>query len=118
MKRTNKLMLALILSVMGIASLSGNSVDIYETPVVATAGLTQGLEGDPINNNSEIQNYYSGIDSSLTGDELLKALQSLNARKRIKTIGYSNMWDYYDETDVDPNNNSRYLAYYRGTSAS
>ena len=118
MKKGTKLILALLLSVMGVASFSGNSVDIHETPVLATAGLTQGLEGDPINNNSEIQNYYSGIDSSLTGSSLLSALRSLNSKERTFTPGYKNLWSYFNKTDYDPNNSSRYLAYYRGTSAS
>lgn len=119
MKAIKKLLLAISVSVMGIGIISiNNTNEVNNTNIIANAGLTQGLEGDPINNSTKIQSYYSSIDSSLTGTELLSSLRSLNARERIRTIGYDNMWDYYDETDVDPNNSSRYLAYYRGTSAS
>jgi len=116
MKKGTKLLLAL-LCVMGVASLSGNSVDIHETPVVATAGLTQGLEGDPINNNSEIQSYYSGIDSSLTGNELLSALRTLNTKERTSTPGYGGHWNYFNQTDYHPDNKNKYVAYYRGTAS-
>ena len=119
MKKGTKLILALLLSVMGVASISGNSDDIHETPVVVNAGLTQGLEGDPINTDSHAQSYYSGISSSLTGDELLRALRSLNAKERTFTPGYGNSssghWKYFNQTDYHPDNKNKYVAYYRGT---
>ncbi|MCI5745335.1 MAG: endonuclease [Erysipelotrichaceae bacterium] len=67
--------------------------------------------------NSDFKNYYSTIDLSLSGNYLLEELQSLNASKQKKTVGYSGLWNYFDQTDYDPNNSSKYLAFYRGTSA-
>lgn len=119
MKAIKKLLLAISVSVMGIGIISiNNTNEVNNTNIIANAGLTQGLEGDPINNSTKIQSYYSSIDSSLTGTELLSSLRSLNARERTFTPGYKNLWNYFDKTDYDPNNSSRYLAYYRGTSAS
>ena len=119
MKVIKKLLLAISVSVMGIGIISiNNTNEVNNTNIIANAGLTQGLEGDPINNSTKIQSYYSSIDSSLTGTELLSSLRSLNARERTFTPGYKNLWNYFDQTDYDPNNSSRYLAYYRGTSAS
>lgn len=119
MKAIKKLLLAISVSVMGIGIISiNNTNEVNNTNIIANAGLTQGLEGDPINNSTKIQSYYSSIDSSLTGTELLSSLRSLNARERTFTPGYKNLWNYFDQTDYDPNNSSRYLAYYRGTSAS
>ena len=119
MKVIKKLLLAISVSVMGIGIISiNNTNEVNNTNIIANAGLTQGLEGDPINNSTKIQSYYSSIDSSLKGTELLSSLRSLNARERTFTPGYKNLWNYFDQTDYDPNNSSRYLAYYRGTSAS
>jgi len=52
--------------------------------------------------------YYASISDSLTGSSLLDSLQSLNASKRKKTIGYKSMGTSassspYVYTDYDPN---------------
>ena len=58
--------------------------------------------------------YYNGIGSSLTGDDLLSALQSLNSTKRQTTVTYSSMGtdvnssayiytDYVSATNTDAN---------------
>ncbi|MFA7032904.1 MAG: endonuclease, partial [Bacilli bacterium] len=52
--------------------------------------------------------YYTSISDSLTGSSLLNSLQSLNASKRKRTIGYSSMGTSassspYVYTDYDPN---------------
>lgn len=67
--------------------------------------------------NGDGDTYYNDISETATGTELLTALQSLNSKKRKTTVGYSSMWSYYDQTDYDPNNTNKYLAFYRGTSA-
>ena len=51
--------------------------------------------------NHDADTYYSGISDSLTGNQLLGALRSLNGSKRKKTIGYKNLADYYKYTDYD-----------------
>ena len=67
--------------------------------------------------NGDADTYYNDISDTATGTDLLSALQTLNSRKKQKTIGYGSMWSYYNKTDYDPNNSSKYLAFYRGTSA-
>ncbi|MDR0934737.1 MAG: endonuclease [Erysipelotrichaceae bacterium] len=62
--------------------------------------------------------YYDGISTTATGTTLLSQLRSLNSNKRPKTVGYSNMGDYYKQTDGDPNNSSNIIAFYSGTSTS
>ncbi len=68
--------------------------------------------------NNDFNNYYSSINLSLNGNQLLNDLRSLNSAKKTKNIGYKNLWNYYDKTDYDPNHSGKYLAFYRGTSAS
>lgn len=68
--------------------------------------------------NQDYGTYYSSISDSLSGTNLLKALQNLNSTNRKRTVGYSSLWNYYNKTDYDPNNPSKYIAFYLGTSAS
>ncbi len=57
---------------------------------------------------AELNNYYSSIGSSLTGNSLLSALQSLNSTKRAHSVGYSTMGTStsgaFIYTDYDLNN--------------
>ena len=55
--------------------------------------------------NDDFGDYYESID--FTSYSTLKTqLQTLNSAKRTKTVGYDNMWNYFDETDFHPNNKS------------
>lgn len=67
--------------------------------------------------NDDFGDYYSSIDFS-SYSTLLDQLQDLNSTKRKKTVGYSSMWDYFDQTDYNPSNKSQYIAFYKGTPAS
>ena len=67
--------------------------------------------------NNDFGDYYESIDFS-SYSTLKTQLQSLNSSKRKKTVGYSNMWSYYDQTDYHPNDRSKYVAFYQGTPAS
>lgn len=57
--------------------------------------------------NHDGDTYYSSISDSLEGDDLLRALRSLNATKRKNTVGYSGMGTspsgQFKYTDYDPN---------------
>ena len=81
--------------------------------------------------NYDKDTYYSSISSSLSGDTLLANLQSLNSKKRQKTMGYSSMGTStntspYIYTDYDPDNvkydkngqpyNTSVLSFYSGKS--
>ena len=47
----------------------------------------------------DVQAYYSSISDSLMGDSLKSALNTLNNKKRTKTIGYDNHRDYFKYTE-------------------
>lgn len=49
-----------------------------------------------------IAEYYTTIDSSKSGEALLKDLLDLNLAKRHTVIGYANFLGYYKYTDYDP----------------
>lgn len=118
MKKRNKVIISTLLMVMSISLGLINNHESGVKVVEVAESLNEGLEGDPINTDQTAKEYYSSISSSLTGDSLLSALRKLNSTKRKKTVGYSNLWDYYNKTDYNPNNRSQYVAYYRGTYAS
>ena len=51
--------------------------------------------------SAEVAEYYSSISDSLSGTELLNALNTLNNQKRVKTMGYdgTKYWGRYTEID-------------------
>ena len=49
-----------------------------------------------------VAEYYSSISDNLSGQELTKALNSLNNKKRIRTIGYKQHRNYYKYTEKLP----------------
>ena len=49
-----------------------------------------------------IAEYYSTIDNSKSGEDLLADLRALNLSKRQKTVGYAKMLGTYQYTDYDP----------------
>ncbi len=67
--------------------------------------------------DENIKEYYKSVDFSTNGEQLLSQLQSLNRSKISNKPGYSGLWNYYNQTDYDPNDSSKYIAFYRGTSA-
>ena len=84
-------------------------------------------ESSDINNedlywtNDDVKDYYNGVNFDVDGQSLLEQLQSLNSRKRKSTAGYTAMLKnqiYFKLTDYDPNDSSKLIAFYRGTSAS
>ena len=73
--------------------------------------------------NDDVNDYYANLDLTLTGDDLLANLQSINSKKRKSTVGYSNMLSKtaanskFLYTDYDPNDRTKVIAFYRETSA-
>ncbi len=67
--------------------------------------------------SNDFNGYYASITDTMTGSTLLTALQSLNSKKRTKTVGYKNMGDYYKQTDGDPKNSGNLLVFYSGKSS-
>ena len=81
--------------------------------------------------NHDGDTYYNGISDSLSGTDLLSALQSLNSSKRQSTVGYSGMGTdpsgQFKYTDYDPNSvqydsngqpyGTKLITFYSGKSA-
>ena len=94
------------------------SVSEPEQPSEPSDSTDEPIE-DPLKDgwtNTDFGDYYDGIDTS--SSTLLADLRKLNAKERTFTVGYKNMWSYFHLTDYDPNNSSKYLAYYNGKSSS
>ena len=56
--------------------------------------------------------YYDGISDSLTGTDLLNALNRLNSEKRKKTTGYDGMKTASAVFDADPNGSGKIVSFY------
>lgn len=108
MKKSFKIISALILSstmAFGLgATVFASSRNVKKTE----AYYSPSTHYEVSDTASELASYYSTITDSMSGSTLLSALQSLNASKRKKTIGYSAMGtsassSCYVYTDYDPN---------------
>ena len=56
--------------------------------------------------------YYSGISDSLTGDDLLNALHTLNSQKRTRTVGYAGFRQFAATCDADPDGSGKIIGFY------
>ena len=63
-------------------------------------------------NADNVSSYYSSIDDSLMGTDLLNALNTLNKSKRTRTVGYDNMRYFSVKSDADPNGSGKILGFY------
>ena len=59
-----------------------------------------------------VSDYYKSISDSMTGDNLLGALNSLNNQKRTKMVGYASMRTLAPIFDADPNGSGKILGFY------
>lgn len=91
MKKSFKIISALVLSStmafgLGSALLAGSNTEVKEAAAYSPS-TTYNVD----DTTSELESYYSSIDSSSTGDTLLGALRTLNSSKRKTTVGYNDM---------------------------
>ena len=98
MKRTKMLLLTLSVLSLGLVS----------TSVFASQ---KNVELVVINADS-VSNYYSSITDTMTGNDLLTALNTLNKQKRTKMVGYDNMRYFSKKSDADPNGSGKILGFY------
>ncbi len=121
LRKHHGILLSLILSVslLGGTFLATSIKDEVYTPTFATY------------TNGDAATYYNGISDSLTGDDLLSALRSLNSSKRKSTVGYDGMGTtpsgQFKYTDYDPNTvqydsnhqpyGTKLISFYSGNSA-
>lgn len=104
MKKTRLTLLSLAL--LGSVALSGCYVDLgfiqFGTKPDESATSFYDEEADA----ARKQEYYSSLDTSLSGDQLLSALRNLNLSKREKEVGYNDMSTsssgLFKYTDYDP----------------
>ena len=84
----------LLLGSVSLGVITSNKDKVY-TPTFATYA------------NHDASTYYSTIDTTKNGNELLTQLQDLNSKKRQSTVGYSSMGTspsgQFKYTDYDPN---------------
>ena len=108
---------ALVTGILGffLAFNMSRTTTQLEMPTIPDTTLIEEHEKIP-EIQSAVGTYYDGISSSLTGNDLLSALRSLNSSKRIRTIGYKNFGNYYLQTDGDPNNSKNIISFYSGNS--
>lgn len=66
----------------------------------------------------KVASYYKNVDFSLKGQSLLVALDDLLDSTSNNSFTYKNLFDVFIYSDVDPNNSSKMLGFYSGTSAS
>lgn len=59
-----------------------------------------------------VSTYYSSITDSMTGETLLKALNSLNNTKRKRLVTYGGMRSFSAKCDKDPNGSNKILGFY------
>ena len=112
--------LSLSITVINPSNLSNSSLEVaaYYSPSTTYT-------------NGDADTYYTSIDASLTGTDLLNKLQSLNSSRRKKTMGYKSMGTSastspFVYTDYDPNTatkdsngqpyGTKLLSFYSGTS--
>lgn len=63
-------------------------------------------------NITEIEDYYSQINDSLKGNDLLKALNELNNMKRKSLVGYKGMRHFASYSDMDPDGSETIIGFY------
>ena len=88
MKKSFKIISALILSSTMAFGLSATIFATSKNVSKTEALYTPSTHYEVSDTASELASYYSSITDSMSGSSLLSALQSLNASKRKKTIGY------------------------------
>ena len=60
----------------------------------------------------EVDDYYSEINDSLEGGDLLKALNGLNNKKRVSSVGYKGMRQFAAYSDIDPDGSEKIIGFY------
>ena len=85
---------------------TGSSQSSQTTSVApATSVISTSQSGD-------VQTYYSGISDSLTGTDLLNALNSLNTSKKKRSVGYDGMRTFASKCDIDPDGSGKIIGFY------
>ena len=94
-----------VLSLLGVTLLLAGGIS-------ASAVLTSKKETYTPTQAAGAGNYYDGISDSLTGDSLLRALNSLNNTKRKSTTTYAGMRTSAKVFDADPDGSGKIISFY------
>lgn len=87
---------------------SNNSFDTVRKASATTLNSNSGGAGALLGEG----NYYSTISDSLTGDDLLNALHTLNSQKRTRTVGYAGFRTFAATCDADPDGSGKIIGFY------
>lgn len=93
------ILFATALSFGCFAAIAKFAVSKVEEPIIEKVEAAEG-------------NYYSGISDSLTGTNLLNALNTLNNQKRKKKVGYKPFRYFAAKCDVDPDGSGKIIGFY------
>lgn len=86
--------------------------------LASTIGLSFVFAPQNVNKNElvveaeTIEQYYSDITDGMAGTTLLNALNTLNSKKRKKTIGYAGMRYFAAKSDADPDGSGKIIGFY------
>ncbi len=83
---------------------------ILSMGLVATGVVSGERKAEPV--TAAAGDYYASISDTLTGEDLLKALNKLNTTKRTRLVGYAGMRTFAKTSDADPNGSGKILSFY------
>lgn len=106
-----KLYIALLLPIL-VACSTNTSTTLTQNVTSITTSQSSNINTISINNS-----YYSSIDFSKSGTELLKDLEKLLDNTDSTSFTYKKLFDVFRYTDVDPKNpnNGKIISFYSGT---
>ncbi len=62
-----------------------------------------------------VETYYKDISDSLTGTALLNALNTLNSKKKTRSVGYKGFRTFAAKCDIDPSGSNKIVGFYNNT---
>ncbi len=86
-----------------------SSLAILSMGLVITGVVAGESKAKPVD---AADDYYASISDTLTGEDLLKALNTLNNQKRKSTVGYAGMRQFAAISDADPDGSGKILSFY------
>ena len=107
--------IASVLSISFLAVVGGYVAKSYESTsykVIEKASATSTSNAAVGGGLAGAGNYYDGISDSLTGDDLLNALHTLNSQKRTRTVGYAGFRQFAATCDADPDGSGKIIGFY------
>ena len=96
----------------GTSATGGTSVTSQTSVTSVTSTVTPTTSITPTSLPDDVNQYYSGISDSLSGTDLLNALNSLNSSKKKKNVTYNGMKTFAAKCDIDPDGSGKIIGFY------